>query len=266
MFAETVFVLSDAHLGGVPDAVASALHRFLDTVPNAGDHVLINGDLFEFWFEYDSVIPRRAFPTLARLAAARHRGVRLTLTGGNHDRWGRGFWQRELGADPSVVGRTLEVNDTPVEVIGVMEPGVRLPGEPGGLRSHARAGWRDLRADAHPPRREFLGQHPHHGEQSGLGGGIVGLPGGGVDAAGGRDRHDRAAPLPHHQPPGGPAAQEGAGEVGLDHRAPLGVAHHHGVPVGGHAGVVHEGVQPPVLGPDLGEHPGHVGGVGDVGG
>jgi len=99
--AETVFVLADAHLGGVPDAVASALHAFLDTVPRAGDHLVINGDLFEFWFEYDSVIPRRAFPTLARLAAARDRGVRLTVTGGNHDRWGRGFWQRELHDVPN---------------------------------------------------------------------------------------------------------------------------------------------------------------------
>ena len=109
MTTETVFVLSDAHLGGVPDAVGSALHAFLDTVPRAGDHLVINGDLFEFWFEYDSVIPRRAFPTLARLAAARERGVRLTLTGGNHDRWGRGFWQRELGAGfhPGPVELTL---------------------------------------------------------------------------------------------------------------------------------------------------------------
>lgn len=109
MTHETVFVLSDAHLGGVPDAVTSALHRFLATVPQRGDHLVINGDLFEFWFEYHSVIPRRAFPTLARLAAARERGVRLTLTGGNHDRWGRGFWQRELGAGfhPDAVELTL---------------------------------------------------------------------------------------------------------------------------------------------------------------
>jgi len=106
---ETVLVLSDAHLNGVPDTVAASLHAFLASVPQAGDHLLINGDLFEFWFEYDSVIPRRAFPTLARLAAARERGVRLTLTGGNHDRWGRGFWQRELGAafHPGSVELTL---------------------------------------------------------------------------------------------------------------------------------------------------------------
>jgi UDP-2,3-diacylglucosamine hydrolase len=107
--AERVLVLSDAHLGGVPESVAVALHRFLDTVPQAGDHLVINGDLFEFWFEYGRVIPRGAFPTLVRLAAARERGVRLTLTGGNHDRWGRGFWQRELGAAFHPEGAELDL-------------------------------------------------------------------------------------------------------------------------------------------------------------
>ncbi len=102
-------MVSDAHLGGVPDEVATALHAFLDALPQAGDHLVINGDLFEFWFEYGSVIPRRAFPTLARLAAARGRGVRLTVTGGNHDRWGRGFWQREMGAAFHPSGAFLEL-------------------------------------------------------------------------------------------------------------------------------------------------------------
>jgi predicted permease len=34
-----------------------------------------------------------------------------------------GFWERSLGADPSVVGRTVRVNDLPVSVIGVMPRG-----------------------------------------------------------------------------------------------------------------------------------------------
>ncbi len=63
-----------------------------------GDHLVLNGDLFDFWFEYRSVIPRSAFPTLVALATVRRRGVRLTVTGGNHDRWGGPFWQEELGA------------------------------------------------------------------------------------------------------------------------------------------------------------------------
>ena len=65
-----------------------------------GDHLVINGDLFEFWFEYRTVIPRAAFGTLERLAALRRAGVQLTVIGGNHDRWGGGgtFWRENLGA------------------------------------------------------------------------------------------------------------------------------------------------------------------------
>jgi UDP-2,3-diacylglucosamine hydrolase len=64
-----------------------------------GDHLVINGDLFDFWFEYKSVIQREHFATLTALAKLRESGVRLTLTGGNHDRWGVGFWEKELGAE-----------------------------------------------------------------------------------------------------------------------------------------------------------------------
>jgi len=96
---DTAVVLADAHIGYGPAETESALHRFLDVVPDLASHLVINGDLFEFWFEYRSVIPRRAFPTLRALAGVRERGIRLTLTGGNHDRWGGDFWRRELGAE-----------------------------------------------------------------------------------------------------------------------------------------------------------------------
>jgi UDP-2,3-diacylglucosamine hydrolase len=95
---QTVYVFGDAHLGEADEGVATALRQFLDVVPVSGDHVVINGDLFDFWFEYGTVIPRSAFRTLTCLANVRARGVQLTVTGGNHDRWGRGFWEREMDA------------------------------------------------------------------------------------------------------------------------------------------------------------------------
>lgn len=38
-----------------------------------------------------------------------------------------GFWQQEFGGDPGVVGSVLQVSDAPVEVVGVLEPGIELP-------------------------------------------------------------------------------------------------------------------------------------------
>src|SRR5204863_306805 len=56
-----------------------------------------NGDLFDFWFEYGAVIPRRHFATVAKLHALRAKGVAITLVGGNHDRWGGDFLTEDLG-------------------------------------------------------------------------------------------------------------------------------------------------------------------------
>jgi putative ABC transport system permease protein len=40
------------------------------------------------------------------------------------------FWQRELNGDPSIIGRTIDVNSNPFDVIGVAPPGFRgLTGE-----------------------------------------------------------------------------------------------------------------------------------------
>lgn len=92
-----MIVVADAHLGQVPPAITTAFERFLDDVPRPGDHLLINGDLFDFWFEYGAVIPRRHFAVVAKLAAVRRGGVAITLVGGNHDRWGGSFLRDDLG-------------------------------------------------------------------------------------------------------------------------------------------------------------------------
>jgi UDP-2,3-diacylglucosamine hydrolase len=91
-------VVADAHLGPTPQPRTDSFHRFLAAVPDIGDHLLINGDLFEFWFEYRHVIPRSCFGTLAALLRLRQTGIAITVTGGNHDRWGAGFWENEIGA------------------------------------------------------------------------------------------------------------------------------------------------------------------------
>lgn len=91
-----VVVVADAHLGQVPAATEAAFHEFLDAMPDLGDQLLINGDLFDFWFEWRQVIPRRHFLTVAKLHNLRERGIPITFIGGNHDRWGREFLGRDL--------------------------------------------------------------------------------------------------------------------------------------------------------------------------
>jgi UDP-2,3-diacylglucosamine hydrolase len=92
----TLVVVSDAHLGVTPPAVEEALLAFLDAVPTLGDSLLVNGDLFDFWFSYSRVVPRHGFLVAAAVARLARR-LPVLMVGGNHDRWGGDLWSRDLG-------------------------------------------------------------------------------------------------------------------------------------------------------------------------
>jgi UDP-2,3-diacylglucosamine hydrolase len=89
-------IVSDAHLGAAPADTEEALEAFLEAVPRLGDALLVNGDLFDFWFAYRHVIPRRGARVLSLLGALA-RKLPIVMTGGNHDRWGDSFWESDLG-------------------------------------------------------------------------------------------------------------------------------------------------------------------------
>ena len=90
-------IVSDAHLGRSfrPDAFV----RFLRDVPDVADHLVINGDLFDFWFEYRSGVPRGYDHVLGALRAVVDTGVPVTLMGGNHDWWGGRYLREEVGVE-----------------------------------------------------------------------------------------------------------------------------------------------------------------------
>jgi UDP-2,3-diacylglucosamine hydrolase len=90
-------IVADAHLAAAGPR-RDAFLRFLAAVPALGRHLVINGDLFDMWFEYRTVIPRSAFPVLSALHVLVRDKIQVTVTGGNHDRWGGPFWRDEIGA------------------------------------------------------------------------------------------------------------------------------------------------------------------------
>lgn len=90
-------VVGDAHLGSADLRDEEAFHDLLDAVPQLGTRLIVMGDLFDFWFEYQAVIPRKPFRTLSKLSVLVEKGIGVEVFGGNHDRWGGDFWARDLG-------------------------------------------------------------------------------------------------------------------------------------------------------------------------
>ena len=93
------FVMSDAHLGFATRDIERTLVAFLRHLQGRAGSLVINGDLFEFWFEWRHVMPRRAFRVLAALADLRDSGVPVLMIAGNHDCWGGEILREDVGVD-----------------------------------------------------------------------------------------------------------------------------------------------------------------------
>jgi UDP-2,3-diacylglucosamine hydrolase len=93
------YIMSDAHLGvGSPwDGGERTLREFLRGITDGS--LVINGDLFDFWFEWRTVIPRASFRVLAALADLRERGVPVLWIAGNHDCWGGEILRADVGVE-----------------------------------------------------------------------------------------------------------------------------------------------------------------------
>ncbi len=109
---DDVIILADAHLGAESGdrerTRAAKLHAFLEDLPGRARALVIAGDLFDFWFEYATAIPRQHFATLAALRRLREAGVAITYMNGNHDFWLGRFLADEIGVIPHDGALTLE--------------------------------------------------------------------------------------------------------------------------------------------------------------
>ena len=99
MPSKPAFLVSDVHLGAVPPETEEAFRRWLLHVKGSASRLIINGDLFDFWFEYRRVVLAEHVRVLAMLADLVESGVPVLLVGGNHDWWGGDFLRRRIGVE-----------------------------------------------------------------------------------------------------------------------------------------------------------------------
>ena len=69
----------------------------LDSIKKDATELFLLGDLFDFWFEYKSVVPKGFVKVLAKLQELVEQGIKVHFFVGNHDLWMRDYFQKELG-------------------------------------------------------------------------------------------------------------------------------------------------------------------------
>ncbi|HEY5687229.1 MAG TPA: UDP-2,3-diacylglucosamine diphosphatase, partial [Yeosuana sp.] len=95
-----IYFASDNHLGApTKDASAPREKKFvawLDDIKQDAAAIFLLGDLFDFWFEYKTVIPKGFTRTLGKLAEISDSGIPVYFFVGNHDLWMDDYFKTEL--------------------------------------------------------------------------------------------------------------------------------------------------------------------------
>ena len=99
MLSPPCYIISDLHLGFADASVERAVLQFFRHLHGRAGSLVINGDLFEFWFEWRTVIPRSSFRVLAALADLRESGTDILMIAGNHDCWGGEVLRQDVGIE-----------------------------------------------------------------------------------------------------------------------------------------------------------------------
>jgi UDP-2,3-diacylglucosamine hydrolase len=109
-----IYFLSDFHLGA-PDRATSLVRErrivaFLETIRRDAAAIFIVGDLFDFWYEYHTVVPKGYTRILGRMAEITDSGIPMHFFTGNHDMWMRGYFEQELNIPVYHEPRVFEYN------------------------------------------------------------------------------------------------------------------------------------------------------------
>ena len=98
-----IYFLSDVHLGFEDRALdkkrEDLLLKTLDVVSEDCRTLVILGDLFDFWFEYKTVIPKIFYRTITKLYEIKQNGIEIIYLMGNHDFGHKSFFSDELGVE-----------------------------------------------------------------------------------------------------------------------------------------------------------------------
>ena len=111
-----IYFASDNHLGAPTSEASKPREKkfvaWLDDIKHDAAAIFLIGDLFDFWFEYKTVVPKGFTRTLGKLAEISDSGIPIHYFVGNHDLWMNGYFEEELGIPVYHKPKEFKFNNT----------------------------------------------------------------------------------------------------------------------------------------------------------
>lgn len=113
MEGKNIYFVSDAHLGSLllenKIEHERKLVRWLEFVRPTAKSIFLMGDIFDFWYEYKTVVPKGHVRLLGKLAEMTDSGIAIHFFTGNHDIWTFGYLEQEVGLHVHRKPETLQL-------------------------------------------------------------------------------------------------------------------------------------------------------------
>ncbi len=111
-----IYFSSDNHLGAPTREQSLPREKkfvaWLDSIKEDAAAIFLLGDLFDFWFEYKTVVPKGFTRTLGKLAELTDAGIPVYYFVGNHDLWMNGYFEKELNIPVHHKPQQFTINHT----------------------------------------------------------------------------------------------------------------------------------------------------------
>lgn len=96
-----IYFSSDNHLGAPSLSESRRREKhfvaWLDSIQTDAQAIFLLGDLFDFWFCYDKVVPKGFVRVLGKIAEITDKGIPVYFFVGNHDLWEKDYLATEVG-------------------------------------------------------------------------------------------------------------------------------------------------------------------------
>lgn len=116
--SKKIYFASDTHFG-TPNKVESFKReqkfiRWLTFIQKDASELFLVGDIFDFWFDYKTVVPKGFIRLFGKLAELSDQGIKIHYFKGNHDMWLSGYFEEELGFEIHSDNYEIERNDVKI--------------------------------------------------------------------------------------------------------------------------------------------------------
>ncbi len=112
-----VYFASDFHLGLSAFTRQEEIERekkvvrWLSSIEKDAQAIFLVGDIYDFWFEYNHVVPKGYVRFLGKIANLIDNGIPVHFFTGNHDLWMFEYLPRELGVEVYKKPIELQINE-----------------------------------------------------------------------------------------------------------------------------------------------------------